>query len=329
MAIRWNTELLRDICIFPTAIAENELRFASHPQLKVLIWFAAHEKENATAETCATALHLPQETVEAAVEYWVSRGVFTADGITPPPAPAPAPAPVQSEQTVAQPAVTARPQAVKPQMKEVIRKQTECPEFSALLETISARLGKPLSHTDMETLLYLYDTADIDGSVILMGVGYAVSRGKFGMRYIETVLLNWQDNGITSVDAAEEHLQFLEKKDRAADKVRAMLGRTRELDARQRQMAYTWVYEWNFSDEMIRLALDKAQEKSGSVIPYAHKILAGWFDEGVTDAKAVQTIAADKTPAARRKGKTEETSLDLQGYESMLEDYVPPIPRKE
>ncbi len=322
MAIRWNAELLRDICILPTAVADNELRFASAPQLKVLLWVAAHEKENVDCETCAAALHIPLETVTTAIAYWADRGVFVTDGVSPA-------APAQVQETPVEPTVpVARPTAVKPQMQEVIRRQKECKEFSALLEDVSARLGKPLSHGDCETLLYLYDTAGMNATVIIMAVGYAVSRNKYSMRYIEKVLLGWQDEGITTIDAADEHLRLLEQTDIAAEKVRTLLGRAKELDARQRQMAHTWVFIWQFSDEMIALALEKAKTKAGAVIPYAHKVLAGWYEENITDVAAANKETESKAPAARR-GKTEATSLDVKGYESLLEDYVPTIPRKE
>lgn len=326
MAIRWNAQLLRDICILPTAVADNELRFASAPQLKVLLWFAAHEKENVDSDACAAALHIPLETVTTAVEYWISRGIFESDGVAPAPMQVAETAPIQ--QPTAPVAPMPRPTAVKPQMKEVIQRQAECAEFSALLEDVSARLGKPLSHGDMETLLYLYDTADINATVIIMAVGYAVSRSKYSMRYIEKVLLGWQDDGIATIAAADEHLRLLEQTDIAAKKVRKLLGKEKELNASQRQMAHTWVYVWGFSDEMIAFALETAKEKATSVIPYANRILAGWHADNLATVDAVKQANENTSPVARR-GKTEKTSLDVKGFESMLEDYVPTIPRKE
>ncbi len=330
MAIRWNAELLRDICILPTAVADKELRFASAPQLKVLLWIAAHEKENVDCEMCAKALHVPLETVTAAVEYWGSRGVFVSDGIAPQPTAVTTAAenPPVAEKVPSIP--TPRPKPVKPQMKDVIRRQKECAEFSSLLEDVSARLGKPLSHGDCETLLYLYDTAGIDATLIIMAVGYAVSREKYGLRYIEKTLLNWQDEGITTIEAADMHLCYLEQLDTAAEKVRAILGRAKELTGKEKQMVHTWIYVWAFSDAMITLALEKAtaKVKANTVIPYAHRILEGWNADGITSVAAAEKQAKDNTPAAKR-GQTEQSSLDVKGYESMLEDYVPPIPRKE
>lgn len=58
----------------------------------------------------------------------------------------------------------------------------------------------------METLLYLYDTAGLPAEVILMVIEYAVGAGKYHMRYIEKVALDWADRGIDTIDKAEQHL---------------------------------------------------------------------------------------------------------------------------
>ena len=68
------------------------------------------------------------------------------------------------------PAPVARPMPTKPQMQDVIKKQQADGEFSQLLHDASARFGRPISHGDMETLLYLYDTAGMPASVILMAM---------------------------------------------------------------------------------------------------------------------------------------------------------------
>ncbi len=327
MAVRWNPDLLRDICILPAAITDTQLQKAGHLQLKVLLWFAGHERDGFDLSACAAALHKSVDVIEEALGYWYAQGVLCADDVTPVTSPVPvASAPVTAPAEPPTPA--ARPKAVKPQFTEVVAKQKSSPEFSGLLDTVSVHLGKPLSHGDTETLLYLYDTAGIPAAVILMAVDYAVSRNTYGMRYIEKVLLGWLDDGITTLAAAEEHLQMLERTDIAADKVKAMLGRARDLDYRSRQMAYTWVYTWGFSDELIRLALNKAANTAKSPIPYADTILASWHAADIHDAVAAARDLENEPKKKKRNRKTENSSLDLQSYESMLENYIPALPQK-
>ncbi len=321
MALQWKAVLPQDMCILSKSVINERLAMASHLQLKVLLWFAANTCD---IDACAVALHKSAEVIQEAALFWVNDGVLLSDEI--PAAQIPA-APQQASAAEAAPAV--RPLPVKPQMKEVIAKQKSDTEFSQLLHDASARFGKPISHGDMETLLYLYDTAGMPASVILMAIGYAVSRGSANMRYVEKVVLGWQDSGITTFAAAEENLRLLEEMDAAADKVQKMTGKARALDYRQRGMAHTWLCVWQLAEDMVQLALDEAAKTTKPLIPYANSILTRWYEEGITDTAAAAATLVKQTPAARRRGQQEQTSLDLPEYEKMLETYVPTLPNKQ
>lgn len=324
MDLCWHPKQLRRVFALPADVVQKHLAMASHLQLKVLLWFAAENKDSFDAAACAAALHKPEAAVTEALQYWIETAVLLPDGNLPDTA-----APTAQPEPLA-PVV--RPPAVKPQMKEVIRRQKESPEFASLLQTVSARFGRPITHENMETLLYLYDTAGVPAAVILMAVGYAVSRGKVNMRYIEKVALSWLDDGITTVAAAEEHLLLMKQMDDAAERVRRLTGKARELTFQQRGMAHTWLYVWNMSDELVRLALEQAAKTTRPLIPYANAVLSGWHEDGVTDPTAAAASLEKKTPAETRRQKrrasTEPSSLDLPAYEGMLEDYVPTLPSK-
>ncbi len=323
MALQWKAVLPQDMCILSRSVINEQLAMASHLQLKVLLWFAANACD---ISACATALHKSEEVIEEAALFWVNKGVLLSDAVptvTETRTPA---TPVEEPPAVA-PAV--RPLPVKPQMKEVIERQKSDRAFSQLLQDASVRLGKPISHGDMETLLYLYDTAGMPAGVILMAIGYAVSRGSANMRYVEKVVLGWQDSGILTIAAAEENLRLLEEMDDAAVRVQKMTGKARALDYRQRGMAHTWLYVWHLPEDMIHLAIEQATKTTKPLIPYANSILARWYEEGVRDLTAAAATLTAQTPAARRRGQQEQTSLDLPEYEKMLEDYVPSMPAKK
>lgn len=322
MALEWKAVLPQDMCILSKTVISDHLAMASHLQLKVLLWFAANTCD---VEACAKALHKSATAVQEATQYWLENGVLLSDDKPVQTAPTPSaddpPAPM--------PEVTARPVPVKPQMCDVILKQETDTEFSQLLHNASARLGKPISHGDMETLLYLYDTAGMPASMILMAIGYAVARGSANMRYVEKVVLGWQDSGITTFAAAEENLRLLEEMDAAALKVQKLTGKARALDYRQRGMAHTWLCVWQFPEEVVRLALEQAAKTTKPLIPYANAILNAWYEEGIKDAAAALATLEKQSPAVRKRGQQEKTSLDLPAYEKILEDYVPSFPPKK
>lgn len=338
MNLHWNPACLNGVFVLPTQVVQQHLHLASPLQFKVLLWFAAQNGRWDTA-ACAKDLHKSQSAIEEAAAYWVEQQVLLMGGATIPEKSTPASesalqtdmaqkAATQEENgqhTTGQAGVV-RPLPVKPQMKDVIRKQKESSVFSNLLQNVSKSFGKPISHGNMETLLYLYDTAGIPAEIIMMAVGYAVSRGKINMRYVEKVALDWLDNGITTIEAANENLLLLQQMDDAAARIQKLTGKAREPDYRQRQMAHTWIYIWGLSEELIQVAIKRAADQGKPLIPYANAILDRWREEGITDPTEAAKTFEKQAPAAKRRSQNETTSLDLPEYEQMLEDYIPTLP---
>ena len=327
MTIRWNPEALDEVFALPAQVVDRHIRLAGSAQLKVLLWLARAGRGTFDADACAAAIGLSAADCTDALQYWVETGVLSRGGEKAYPA---AKAPQKAAQPKAAASVpaaaavpaavpAARPRAVKPQMTEVIARQKRSPEFAYLLDTTSARLGRPISHGDMETLLYLYDTAGLPAEVILMVVAYAVTSGKTNMRYVEKVALDWVDKGITTMEAAEERLCHLERSRRAWERVHTLLDLSiQNPTAAQLNTAEKWIFEWNMPDELIAQAFAQCREKTGGFqCNYMNKILEHWHTDGVDTLEKAQTAGRGKKAA---KG---ESSLDLEAYERQVESFVP------
>lgn len=218
-----------------------------------------------------------------------------------------------------------RPVPVRPTMKEVIRRQKADGDFAYLLNAVSARLGRPITNPDMETLLYLYDTAGLPVEVVLMVVAYAVSREKPNLRYIEKVALDWADQGIDTLPAAEEHLCRLDRRNQAWAKLETILGIHRTPTVGQLDRAEQWIAEWELDDGLIRKAYEISREKTGKFqMTYMARILEGWREDGI---KTPEQLAGETAPSAKKSPlKLEDTSLDTASYEQMMDRFVPIYP---
>lgn len=309
-AYHWHPAGMSEVFVLPAAVTEH-LKIASKEQVAVLLWFSRHHQQW-DAAACAADLGMPADECGGCLEFWVQQGLLTpAD--TPLTAPNPAPAPTK----------VARPAAIKPRMQDVLAYQRQHPDFRDFLEAASATLGKPVSHADTATLLYLLDTVGLSDRVILLEIAYAVSIGKGNMRYIEKLALGWADEELTTFEAVDAHIRHLESCRQTAEKVETLLRPTVPFTASQREMAWRWVEDWHFSDEMLCRAAAIATEKAGKFSPgYMHKILERWHLEGID--------TPDKITAAPTKGKKsvaatnpEETSLDVEGFEQSLMRYRP------
>lgn len=302
--------------VLPGTVADELLTLATPEQLRVLLWLARHGLA-LDAAACGAAVGLSPEECVGCARFWMEQGVLTSAAASSAAAAAP---------TAAAP--LARPAAVKPQLREVLGYQRQHPEFSTLVEEVSARLGKPVGHSDTATLLYLRDTVGLPSEVILMEVGYAVSIGKPHMRYIEKIALDWADRELTTLDAVDAHIQYEEACQKAGKQVETWLALLRPLTAPQRQMAYKWLEEWRMSEAMIRLADEITRQKTGKFSPaYTDRILERWRAEGIDTPEKAQALPRRRSGAAATN--PEESSLDLEGFEGQFMQYTPVFQAKK
>lgn len=326
MTYTWNTGLMGDVFVLPGDIVDNHLRLAGSAQLKILLWCARNGRGQFDAQACSDAIGLSPADCVDALQYWLQTGVLTAVGEDAPVSvsistPTPAPAVPAAPAAIVMPTAKARPAAVKPQLDEVLARQQQSGDFAALMDTVSARLGRPLSHGDMSTLLYLFDTAGLPAEVIVMVVVYAVTIGKANMRYIEKVALDWADKGISSIDDAERELCRLEHRRQAIEKIQTAFGLTQSPTFSQTDAAYKWIWEWNMSMDLIQLAGEQCIQRCEKFnFGYVGKILEHWHADGLTTPEQVkQASAASKKGVKSRK----KTSFDLDAYDEMALRYHP------
>ncbi len=314
----WNAALLRQVFVVPADVADSHLRLAGAVQLKVLLWLSRHDGQF-DEQACSQAVGASPADCRDALRYWVDAGVLAAapdtvvvERVTPP------------TEAKVKPTQVRRPAAVKPQLPQVMERRAQNAEFASLLDEVSARLGRPLSPGDMETLLYLFDTAALPAAVILMVVGYAATAAeRLSMRYIEKVALDWADRGIVTMTAAEEYLCELERMGEAADRVRVICGLEKRLNTTAQQAAAErWLYRWSMEDGAVRLAYEMCLKKLSKFhVPYINRVLESWHEQGITTEE--QAIAAcGGKPVTAPTGAVSE-------YEDMVAGFIPVYQKKK
>ena len=170
-------------------------------------------------------------------------------------------------------------------------------------------LGKILSSSDMQTLMWIYDYLGLPVPVILMIVGYAVSNGKENMRYIEKVAMNWADEGISTIELAEEHLADLENKKSFENKIKNLFGiKNRGLTPGEKNIVSEWE-ESSLSDEVLLSAFEINIERTGKLsLRYINGIIKNWREQ----KKQTQTA---KAPQKKHNNFTERPDIDFDARE--------------
>ncbi len=310
----WNPRRLGGVFLLPEEVADRLLTVATPEQLRVLVWFSRHGQAW-DAAACAADLQLTAQECDGCLRFWAEQGILTEAETSAEPAPAekkPAP----------------RTAAVKPVWQEVLAYQKEHREFSAFLEEVSARLGRPLNHGDNATLLYLITTAGIPAVSVLMAVGYAVSIGKASIRYVESLALGWADEEVVTPEQVDRKIRELQQTRAAAQKVEGILSLPRPLNATQAKLADRWLNSWSFSDVMLQHAYTLTLENCDKFSPaYMDKILERWHAEGIQTPDRIPAPAQTKKKGVSSTNP-EESSLDNREFEEQLLRYRPKFNKK-
>lgn len=179
-----------------------------------------------------------------------------------------------------------------------VKKSYSNAELDAFLEDIEVcqlfhiaekYLGRTLSKTDSNTLLYLYDDLKMAPDLIDYLIEYCVSLDHKSIQYIESVALGWVSQGIVTVKDAKAHNRIYKKFGSPIMKSFGLVGRV----PAQSEMNYIikWTNSYGFTLELILEACNKTIKATHSPnFAYADKILSNWKESGVSSIEDVKKL---------------------------------------
>lgn len=234
----------------------------------------------------------------------------------------------QSEQTVQHTAVQEKEQpdieqpeepkkvftATRPQKPDFVftaQRLAVDEELKMLVEETQTTLGKVLSNSDISTLLMLKDTCGLPLDVIFMLIHYCVSIDKGNIRTIENIGVQWANDGIYSLEAAENKIEQIQKTTANFSLVSKAFGLKNVGSPTKKQLEYgnKWVTEWKFSPEMLREAYERCVDTKGTMnFRYIDGILKRWHASNVHTIDELNKYEKSANKPVERR----ESSFDIE-----------------
>lgn len=160
-------------------------------------------------------------------------------------------------------------------------------------------LQKPLSSSDMNTILFLSEGLHFSDDLIDYLIQYCVDRGKKDFRYIEKVAINWAENGITTPKQAEK---YAHKYDKTIYSIMNALGKSNMPTPKEVEFINRWTTEYGFETDVIFEACERTVlATENHRFEYADKILSNWKNADVhhkTDIQKIDTLYQKKKNTA-------------------------------
>ena len=189
------------------------------------------------------------------------------------------------------------------------------------LDECSRLMGRMLNPHEIGILISLVDYLCLDWDYILAAVAHCAHRqtargGHCSIRYVETAILDFYDEGIRDLAALQEKLRALELLAETEGRLRALFGMgSRALTPKEKKYFSTWLNDFHYDMDVIRLAYDVTVDAKGSPnMGYMNSVLANWNRDGLRTTDAVEEAQA-AFRAERKKGSSNDGgSFDTEDF---------------
>lgn len=337
MSIRINLGAWSSVFAVPSKIVDEGLKFSDGVKLKVLLYVLRNSDRELDDNDISKATGVNVTDIPEALDYWVSFGVLCKDKGT---YTYPQKANeedndknnsyeentdiiIQSDNSKAdnkqekneelperkQHFTVTRPQ--KPDYVFTSQRLATDEELALLVNEVQSLFGKTLSNSDISTLLMLKDTCGLPLDVILMLVQYCISIGKGNMRTVEKIGIGWADDGIYSLEAADNKIRQIKQTNKNFAVVSSSFGLSNVGSPTKKQLEYgdKWVGEWKFSPEMLREAYERCVDTKGVMnLKYIDGILKRWNANGIRNTNDLITF--EKLSSKKSSKKEASSSID-------------------
>lgn len=344
------------VTIIPNQFIEHYMIHANGEFVKIYLYLM-HTSEthlDLSLNQIADALNCTEADVLRALKYWEKEGLLTvlptdsknpeAVNLNMPIAPVSAIAPAMTattedhltvsdhssvltdvnntaEETTAAAMVTPEKKRT-PLTADKVKQLKENEEIAELLFIAQQYLGKTLSPTETNRILFFYEELNFSTDFIEYLIEYCVSKGHKSMNYIEKVAFAWKEDGITTVERAKKSSESYHKDYYTI--LRALGIRNRNPIDAEVSIMKTWLQEYGFTIDIVVEACTRTilVTKQPS-LQYADRILQTWKEAGVHTLNDIQKLDLAHEQSKTEKGthKKPKDSNRFSNFEQRSYDY--------
>ena len=334
--------------LLPNDFIDNYMIDANGEFVKVYLFLLRHLDDpcsSLTLTTIADCLNNTEADILRAFRYWEKKGLLRTERDTDGKITAlelqkmslsggdtsSAAKPSSVSPAAPAPAVASAPLAASAAAKAVpIDSFRAQEEIKSLLFIAEQYLGKTLTHTEMETITYFYDTLHMSADLIEYLIESCVENGHKSMHYIRKVAFSWAEDGIETVSQAKEQSALYNKN--CYTVLNAFGIKNRGPAASELTYIRKWAEEYAFSPDIIaeacRRTISATHQPS---FEYADSILTKWHEKNIRHLKDI-TALDDEYQKERTAGRTasrsrtstrnlnnfERRSYDMESLEEQL-----------
>lgn len=280
-------------------------------------------------EQLADLLDLTQKDVSRALKHWEKQGLLT---LSQPEEKAPAGTGKPEDASPAgekQIYVEVAPSKIAVPQKETLapialKYQLEQADLRHSVFMAETFLGRPLTATELNSFCYIDTALNFSSDLLEFLIEYCVSRDKKSVRYMESVAINWYQQGIDTVEKAKSQTNAYQNHTFSIMKAFGLGNRNpgrKELD--YMKSWHNMGFDFPIIEEAINRTLLTTHQSS---FPYANSILESWKKAGVRTMEEIKKLdssfhASSQNPQQTAPAQTQHNKQANKFHNFEQRDY--------
>lgn len=173
--------------------------------------------------------------------------------------------------------------------KEKIEENSKSKSRAKIIETINSMyfqgIMSPTWYNDIDLWFRKYN---FDEDVMFALFGYCFDKSALHKNYVAAVAEAWYAARIKTFDELDSYFEKQEKLNKIKKSISKKLGLSRKLTEYEEGYIEKWINDYNYSFDIIEIALKKTTSKTNPNFDYLDKMISDWKDRNLTTSDDVK-----------------------------------------
>lgn len=165
-----------------------------------------------------------------------------------------------------------------------------------------------------------------DEQVMCALFDYCFNKSALHKNYVQAVAESWASHSIKTYNNLEVFFQKYENMAKIKKAIAKKLGRYTPLTQFEEAYIEKWILDFNYSLDIINIALKKTTSKANPNFDYLDKIISDWHDRNLKSVEEIEKFMAEFKQRTKNvqelKKKTNYTNYTKRNYENLNDLYA-------
>lgn len=197
------------------------------------------------------------------------------------------------------------------------------PHISDMFKKIDHIVRRQLQAVERTKILDWFYNYNVSPEVIVQAFYIAVEKqGKKSVGYVEGIIRNWYDLGITNADELEKYLKHNESEYHRYQQIKKAIGAVNTIPTEsEKKIMKRWFEEWKFSIELVMKACEKSSSTANPSVNYINGVLSSWREKGLRTVEDVEKESSSYKSEKPRSNPSTVKKTAFHNFEQRSSSY--------